>query len=222
MLLNQSIMDEGMTHWTKKMLAIELSKLHSFEKVDVQLEQYATPSEIAADWIWNAVMSDDLAGKVVVDAACGPGILGCGALLMGAKKVVFIDKSEHALELVQKNVATLEQVYSIGKSESWRGDIAEYKGKADTVIQNPPFGTKIKHSDKVFLEKAFATAPVVYSMHKIETARFIEAIVRDYGFQIDWVVEYDFGLKQTLPWHKSRMHYIKVGLWKMHKVELKN
>ena len=204
-----------MIRWTKKMLAVELSKLHSFEKVNVQLEQYATPSEIAADWIWNAAMSGDIAGKVIVDAACGPGILGCGALLMGAQKVVFVDKSADVLELVKKNVAVLEQAYSIGKSESWQGDITAYGEKADTVVQNPPFGTKIKHSDKAFLEKAFEIAAVVYSMHKIETAGFVEAMARDYGFGIMWVLEYDFGLKQTLPWHKSKMFYVKVGLWRM-------
>ena len=36
MLLNKRVMDVKMTRWTKKMLAIELSKLHSFEKVDVR------------------------------------------------------------------------------------------------------------------------------------------------------------------------------------------
>ena len=202
-------------NWTKKTLAVELSKLHSFEKVDVQLEQYATPSEIAADWIWNATMNGDVSGKVIVDAASGPGILGCGALLMGAKKVIFVDKSKEALELVKKNVEMLDQAYFIGKSESWLGDIADFKGKADVVVQNPQFGTKIKHTDKAFLEKAFGIAPIVYSMHKVETTQFVEAMARDYAFQITAVWTYDFGLKQTLPWHKSRMYYVKVGLWRM-------
>jgi putative methylase len=205
--------------WTKKRLAVELSKLKNFEKVDVQLEQYATPSEIAADWLWNAVLNGDIDGKVIVDAACGPGILGCAALLMGAKKVVFVDKSEDALRLAHENVKTLEQAYFIGKSESWCGDIADFNGKADIVVQNPPFGTKIKHTDKVFLEKAFRTAPIVYSMHQIETVGFVEAIARDHTFQITNVFEYDFGLKQTLPWHKSRMYYVKVGLWRMEKLK---
>jgi len=201
--------------WTKKMLAVELSKLNNFDKIDVALEQYATPSEIAADWIWSAAMKGDIAGKVIVDAACGPGILGCGALLMSADKVIFVDKSKNALRLVKKNVELLEQAYEIKKSESWCGDITQFEGTADVVVQNPPFGTKIKHSDKAFLEKAFAVAPIVYSMHKIETAGFVEAIARDHVFRITEVMEYDFGLKQILPWHKSKMYYVKVGLWRM-------
>ena len=204
-----------MEGWTKKRLAVELSYLKSFETADVRMEQYATPSEIAADWIWNAALKGDIAEKIIVDAACGPGILGCGALLMGAKKVIFVDKSKEAIGIARTNVATLEQAYDIGTSEFVCVDIADYSGTCDVVVQNPPFGTKIKHVDKLFLEKAFTLAHVVYSMHKATTRAFVEAMVRDHKYIITYIAAYKFGLKQTLPWHKSRMKYIEVGLWRM-------
>src|SRR3989344_4668217 len=204
-----------MEHWTKKRLAVELSHLKNFDKVDVQLEQYATPSEIAGDWIWQAALQGDIEGKTIVDAACGPGILGCAALLMGAKKVIFVDLSKEAIEIARTNVATLEKEYEVGKSEFVCADIREFSAKCDVVIQNPPFGTKVKHVDKLFLEKAFTLAPIVYSMHKMTTQAFVEAIARDHKFIITYSAAYKFGLKQTLPWHKSMMKYIDVGLWRM-------
>lgn len=203
--------------WTQKRLEIELSQLYGFEKADVRLEQYATPSPIAADWLWKAAFKQDIAGKVSVDAACGPGILGCGALLLGAKRVIFVDKSEEAITLAKKNVEKLENEYEIGKSEFSCSDIADFEGKAETILQNPPFGTKIKHHDKIFLETAFKVGKVVYSMHKDVTRTFVEAMARDSEFKITDVWHYDFGLKQTLPWHRRKNYVVKVGLWRMEK-----
>ncbi len=206
---------KGEHSWTKKRLAVELSKLKGFETVDVKLEQYATPSEIAADWLWNAAFKQDIAGKVSVDAACGPGILGCGALLLGAKKVYFVDMSKDSIRLAQENLNKLMEAYDIGESEFICCDIAQFDKKVDVVMQNPPFGTKVRHHDKVFLEKAFTVGKTIYSMHKISTRSFVEAIARDHGFTITDIWEYDFGIKQSLPWHRKKRYTVQVGLWRM-------
>ena len=203
--------------WTKKRLAVELSKLKGFENVDVKLEQYATPSEIAADWLWKAAFKHDITGKVSVDAACGPGILGCGALLLGAKKVYFVDKGAESVRLAQENVDKLRKEYEIGESEFVCCDIAQFDKKIDTVLQNPPFGTKVRHQDKLFLEQAFTVGKTIYSMHKISTRSFVEAIALDYCFKITDLWEYDFGIKQSLPWHRRKKYVVKVGLWRMEK-----
>lgn len=201
--------------WTKKRLAVELSHLQGFEQVFVELEQYATPSEIAADWLWNAVWLEDIEGKRVLDAACGPGILGCGALLMGADTVYFVDKDADVLRIAQHNVEKLTQAYFLGKSESSCCDVGMFDQKVDTVIQNPPFGTQVRHHDKVFLEKAFSVGKVVYSMHKATTASFVEAMARDRGFDITHVWSYKFRIGQTLPWHRKKAYEVSVGVWRM-------
>ena len=71
---------------SKSSLAIILSKLKLFSKPQLNLEQYPTDSEIAAEVLWNAHMNDDLDNKVVADLGCGTGILGIGALLLHSKK----------------------------------------------------------------------------------------------------------------------------------------
>ena len=77
---------------TKKQLAILLSKLQVFESPRAELEQYPLDGESASIILWTACQNKDIENKIMADLGCGTGILGLGALLLGAKKVYFIDK----------------------------------------------------------------------------------------------------------------------------------
>ena len=88
----------------KKELAVILSRIKIFEYASVQLEQYPTESEIAADILWKANMAGDVEGKNIVDLGAGHGVLGIGALLLGAKKVSFIDIDKGALKIAKHNL----------------------------------------------------------------------------------------------------------------------
>lgn len=200
---------------SKKDLEIALSKLKNFEKPSMQLEQYATPSSIAADWIWNMAMKGEIAGKQILDAGCGPGILGIGLLLMGAGKVYFLDKGQEIMKICMENYEMTRKEYEIGKAEFILGDISLFDQEVDIAVQNPPFGTKAEHADKKFLEKAFSVAQVVYSMHKWSTKEFVEAISRDFQFKITAVFRYEFPIKAAFSFHEKPVKDIDVGLWRM-------
>src|SRR3989338_11710900 len=88
---------------SKSRLAIALSKLMVFRAPKVRAEQYPMDSEIGACVLWNAALLGDIKGKVSVDLGCGTGILGIGALLLGAKKVYFVDSDQVALETAKEN-----------------------------------------------------------------------------------------------------------------------
>lgn len=203
---------------SKKELEIVLSKLKSFDQPSLELEQYATPSPIAADWIWQMAMKGEIAGKVILDAACGPGILGIGLLLMGAKKVFFVDKDSSIMEICVENYNRIKEEYEIEEAEFVIGDINLFDAEVDLVVQNPPFGTKDKHIDKRFLEKAFSISSLVYSMHKWSTKEFVEAISKDFGFKITDVFRYQFPIKAAFHFHKKPVRDIEVGLWRMEKI----
>lgn len=206
---------------SKKQLAVILSKLEDFKPLgsesELKLEQYSTPSEIAADWLWNMANLGDIASKVIVDLACGPGFLGLGALLLGAKKVYFVDKSEEAIRLSKLNYNKLKELFNIVGSEFVVGDVTDFNIPVDVVIQNPPFGTKIKHLDKLFLEKAFAVGKIIWSMHKLSTIKFVEAIAKDHDFLITHHWKYDFMIKKKFKFHRKPKVYVEVGLWRMEK-----
>lgn len=196
---------------TKSQLAIALSKLKVFEEADFKSEQYPTDSEIAAQTLWLAYMRGDIEGKIA-DLGCGTGVLGIGALLLGAEKVYFVDNNESAINVLKENLA----VYEFENYEIYKQDIEEFEQKVDVVLQNPPFGTKEKHADRKFLIKAFEISNTVYSFHKSSTRKFVESIAKDYCFKVE-EIKHSFPLKQSMKHHKSRIKRIEVSSFLLEK-----
>jgi len=185
---------------TKKRLAIKLSKLKNPEKFNLSLEQYVTPSEIAADILW--IAKEDIINKTVCDIGCGNGIFCVGAALLGSKQVFGIDIDEGVLSIAKKNAEGLNITLICC-------DVSEFNNKVDTVIMNPPF-----MNDKTFLIKAFNTGRVIYSLHRKGTERFIKSLSDDYCFDCELLKNYDFLIPNIYPHHKKHKAYVSVGLWK--------
>jgi putative methylase len=198
---------------SKSQLAIQLSKLSSFVVPNLKAEQYATDTEIAADILWNAYMNGDIANKTIADLGCGTGILGIGALLLGAKKVLFVENDATALATAAKNLGDTNinnSLYKLIEADIRNADI-----HTDTIIMNPPFGTKAAHADRAFLLKALMTAPVIYSIHKTSTRPFVEAFVKDNNARITHIYRYDLPLKRTQAFHKRNIHRIDVSCFRL-------
>lgn len=198
---------------TKSRLAILLSKLKQFEDPDPAKEQYSTDSEIAAKILWNAYMIGDINGKLIADLGCGTGVLGIGALLLGARWVHFVEIDKKAIEIAKENFSNIE--FETGKAHFVLGDIRDFDRKVDVVVQNPPFGVQREHADREFLLKSFEIADVVYSFHKLDTKSFVESIARDNGFKITHLFHFSFPLKRTMAHHTKRIERIRVGCWRL-------
>ncbi|MFH0874463.1 MAG: METTL5 family protein [archaeon] len=199
---------------SKKSLSVQLSHLSVFAKPNPSLEQYPTDSEVAGEMLWFAKLNGDIAGKTIADFGCGTGILGIGCMLLGAKKVIFVDKDENALVMLKKNLGAL----GISKGyEIVNEDISKINVKTDAVFQNPPFGVQKSHADRVFLENAYKTARVIYSLHKTESISFISKLSYEHSFNITHYFEFDFPLKKTMAFHTKKIVRIKVGCWRMEK-----
>ncbi|MBS3102281.1 methyltransferase [Candidatus Woesearchaeota archaeon] len=200
---------------SKSGLAIALSRLEGFERPKVIAEQYAMDSEIGAFVLWNAALKGDM-GKVSVDLGCGTGILGIGALLMGSKKVYFVDNDKEALKIAKNNLEKAKSEFSIaGKAVFLCLDIADFNEKADTVIQNPPFGVKVRHADRIFLEKAMETGNVAYSFHKSEGKKFIFKFVDEKNFTVTNVWDFKFPLKASYEFHSRRIKRVDVSCFRI-------
>ena len=90
-------------------------------------------------------LGGDIAGKRIADLFAGTGTMGLEALSRGAAGVVFIEKDHRAVELLRKNVQSLEV-----ESESlcWETDVfrCSFRPRGvphlvpfDTVIFDPPY-----------------------------------------------------------------------------------
>ena len=207
---------------SRSSLAIALSKLGVFKDPKVMKEQYPTDSEVAASVLWNAYSLGDIEGKVMADLGCGTGILGIGALLLGADKVFFIDMDKEALEAAKSNILkveseSLEYNGLMYKAEFICKDVREVNTNAEVVLENPPFGTKVKHSDRLFLEKALETAPIVYSFHKSESKAFLEGFAAKKNARITHIWDFEFPLKASFEFHRRQIHRINVSCFRLEK-----
>src|SRR3989344_5799872 len=191
---------------TKNKLAIELSRLKGFEQFDVNLEQYSLDSEAASIILWTAFLNKDIENKVIADLGAGPGIMAKGCLLLGAKKVYLVETDSKALSIAKENIHEKNTIF-INQS------VENFNEQVDTVIQNPPFGTKQKHADKVFLEKAMEVSNVIYSLHKITSKGFINALSEDNGFKVEQVIPLKMKLGKTYTFHKKSKQTVELGLW---------
>jgi putative methylase len=201
---------------SKKQLAILLSKMQPFHEPDLSLEQYPTDSEIAASILWEAYMHGELEEKNVADFGCGTGILGIGALAMGAKHVVFIELDARVFPQLMANLHHLEKELdeTFSNYEIIHGNVEQYDQPVDLVLQNPPFGTQQKHADLAFLKKALSLAPIVYSMHKTTTEEYIRRIAQQAGARITQQYQFSFPLKQSMEQHRKKVQHIEVSCLK--------
>ncbi len=200
---------------TKGTLAVLLSQLKEFNASKAALEQYAIPSEIAATVLWEMLLQGDIEDKTIADLGAGTGILGIGAAVLGARLVHLVDIDNEALARAKENVVFLENELGATLHVLFdEEDIGNFKQIVDVVVQNPPFGVQKKHADRVFLEKAFSLAPIVYSFHKTESEQFLRKYAQDNGFVITRSWLFDWPLQATMHYHEKRKHLVKVGAWR--------
>lgn len=194
----------------KKELEILLEQVEDIASPDAAEEQYSTPAAVASELLHFALMHGDIAQCAVYDLGCGSGILAIGAKLLGAKAVVGIDKDKAAIEVAQTNSRGL------GVEVEFRAcDVRAVEGKCDTVVMNPPFGAqrRNRHADRIFLERAFELAPVVYSIHNAGSESFLRR------FSPDKVITHHFPiafpLRRRFWFHKKDKKFVGVDVYRM-------
>lgn len=193
-----------------------LEGFEGFPEPNIDLEQYPTPPRLAAEVIFNAEnLHDDIQGKVVADLGCGCGILSIAALCMGAAEVHSFDIDPLSIEAAKRNLDMLEfdEPPNIIFHE---GDVREIKDiKVDTVLTNPPFGTRNKGRDVEFLKVASEISTGgVYSFHKTSTRRHVlEIAAPKLGLKGEVMMEVDFDLKKMYKFHKSDVKAVKVDVY---------
>jgi putative methylase len=203
---------------SRAQLAITLSRLEDFKEPNPAMEQYMTDSETASQMLWGAFMQGDIKDKIVADLGAGTGVLGLGALLLGAKWVIMVEADGKALEVARRNYEALRGRFGLGNNITFiHSDLGQYSKEVDTVIENPPFGVQNEHADRPFLLKAFEVGKAVYSLHKIESQSFIEGLAKEGGFHVTHVWRYSLPLKKTMEFHTHKIERVAVGCFRLEK-----
>ncbi|MBS7656502.1 MAG: METTL5 family protein [Candidatus Bathyarchaeia archaeon] len=200
----------------KKHLSILLSKLSPSPSPKLKWEGYTLDPESASEMIHVASwINNDIKGKTVIDLGCGSGILAIGAALAGAKDVYGVDIDKEAVKAAKKNAEKTGV-----RTELIAGDIDCVRGCFDTTLMNPPFGTRKRGADILFLRKALEISDVVYSLHKkgSSTSEFLRQKIPEIGGKIDQVREMEIAIRRTYSFHRKRNYKVKVNLYRIIKM----
>jgi putative methylase len=160
-----------------------LSVVEGFREPRADLEQYATPADLASHVVHAAAMAGDLEGRTVLDLGAGTGVFALGAALSGARRVVGVELDRAAVGTARGNERRVDPPTAV----DWvRGDAARLPVRPDgptTVLANPPFGAHRgnRGADRAFLLAAAAVATVSYTVHNEGSREFVRALAADEG-----------------------------------------
>ena len=187
----------------KKHLEMRLQSVPSHPKPKVNLEQYTTPSIIASDLVWNAFTLGDIDGKNIFDLGCGTGIFAIASALMGAKLAIGVDIDQDSIGLARDVSYNLK----VDNVKFIKEDIVDFNCtlNADTVFQNPPFGSQRKSDsgqDLKFVKKAIDLGTdVLYSFHMASTEEFLINYYKERNLDITHIFRYDFPIPKIYDFH---------------------
>jgi len=190
----------------KRDLEITLQAIAPHPNPKVNLEQYTTPADIAADLLFRACYTyGDIRGKTVVDLGTGTGRLAIGAAILGADQVVGVDLDSESVHAALSNSKRMRM-----KVDWVIGDIEVVQGLFDTVIMNPPFGTKREHADVKFLNAALKMSKVMYSIHKSTTRSFISRWLKDAHAEFEVVMTTKMLIPHQYDFHHKRSYLVVI------------
>ncbi len=199
----------------KRDLERALSEIEAHPLPNVYLEQYTTPSNVAAETLYLAAyVYDDIIGKTVVELGCGTGRLAIGAALLGASKVFGVDVDGVAVRVAQKNAEML----GVKEKTHWIvADIDVVKGTFDTTLQNPPFGVQRRRADRRFITKSLELSSTIYSFHKGgESNRiFIKRFIEGHGGKVTNIFPVTMEIPRMFKFHTKKKRSIQVDLYRI-------
>lgn len=187
-------------------LVAALDCVPDFPAPDAGLEQYRTPSQVAAPFLLEAQQDGCLSGRDVLDLGCGTGTLSLAAHLLGAR-VHGVDADAGAIEVARAAVPAA--TFEVAELASWSPP------DVDTAIMNPPFGSQRKHADRVFHERAIqATAArrgSVWFLQQPINERFLAAFYKERGLEVERIGLWDYPLGVRFDFHTDTVRGIQVG-----------
>jgi putative methylase len=201
---------------SKRELARKLGAIAGFDDPSVALEQYATPTEVAAHLVHLADLEDDVRGRTVVDLGTGTGVFALAASLRGASPSIGLDVDPNALAAARTNE---ERIAPPTPIEWLLADATRppLRPSDATVLMNPPFGAQRgrEHVDRRFLATAAEIARVSYSIHNAGSRSFVESFASDNGGTVTHAFEVSFDVDHQFPFHRDATRALQVEAYRI-------
>ena len=196
-------------------LAMLLSNLASPPCDLAELEQYTTEGDLAARWLTDIAAFSDLAeGCTVADLGAGNGVLGLGALAMGAGRAILVEADQAACVVAKSNAESMGFTDSVEVIQAMLGSDSVDLDSADVVISNPPWGRQTPRADRPFLEAMIAATPPIHLLHSAE-ATHIQPLFEDSGWSAERYGEADFALPAAYSHHSRQRGRTRAAFWRL-------
>ena len=196
-------------------LAILLSRLAPHTSGFVELEQYTTGGDLAARWLADISAFGDLPeGCTVADLGAGNGVLGLGALVMGAGRAVLVEADQAACDAAKSNAKSMGFTDSVDIIQATLGSNTIDLSSADVVISNPPWGRQTLRADRPFLEAIISSEVPSHLMHSAE-ATHIRPLFEDAGWSAERYGEADFALPVAYSHHSRERGKTRAAFWRL-------
>ena len=202
--------------FNKKQLNSLIQNTETFTNPKIELEQYSIDANCAVDIIYYAGFEfNDINQAFVIDLGAGTGRLSLISALFKAKYVLSVDIDMNALEILKRNIISLNLNHIVFPvcADIEYFEISKNllpKDMRITTIMNPPFGVQIKFADRAFLGKAFYFSDVVYSIHlsNPKVHKFISNYIKRFNWKIDNVLPFNMVLERTFPFHTKKLRIL--------------
>jgi predicted RNA methylase len=196
-------------------LAMLLSSLSEHPSDSVELEQYTTDGDLAARWLADIAAFGDISrGCKVADLGAGNGVLGLGALAMGAGRAMLVETDPAACDVAKSNAESMGFVDSVEVIQATLGQDPVDLGSADVVISNPPWGRQTPRADRPFLEAMIAAEAPAHLLHSAE-ATHIQPLFEDAGWSAERYGEADFALPASYSHHSRQRGRTRAAFWRL-------
>tara|TARA_B100000579_G_scaffold195295_1_gene159655 strand:+ start:3199 stop:3792 length:594 start_codon:yes stop_codon:yes gene_type:complete len=180
-----------------------------------ELEQYSTDGDLAARWLTDIAAFGDLQeGCWAADLGTGNGILGIGAMLMGAGRATLVESDQTACDVAIKNTESMGFMESIEVIRATVGSDQISLGNVDLLICNPPWGRQLFGADRPFFDEIIKTNVPSHLMHSSE-AKHIGPIFEDSGWSVERYGEADFSLPATYSHHSRERGKTRAAFWRL-------
>eukprot|EP00300_Choanocystis_sp_HF-7_P008398 c15880_g1_i4.p2 GENE.c15880_g1_i4~~c15880_g1_i4.p2 ORF type:complete len:145 (+),score=45.97 c15880_g1_i4:282-716(+) len=135
--------------------------------------------------------------------------------MLGAAHVIGVDIDPDALDVFQANLAEFEmdeESIELCLMDLAAGGLRPGKF-VDTVVMNPPFGTRNKGIDSTFVETAISMCRgAVYSLHKTSTRDHFARKAVQWGVGFEAVAELRFDIPAMYSFHRKQTKDVCVDL----------
>ena len=154
--------------------------------------------------------------KIVMDLGIGTGILSFLALQQGSKQIIGIDIDKNPLIIAKEsadsyNIKNLNLIHSSVEFFNF----SKFRNKINGVIMNPPFGTKRKYLDFVFLKKAMSINGWILTLHKNnnESNQKLLSMCDENNYHVLQEKKLTFYIPKTYKVHTQETHKVEVILY---------